>query len=130
MAKKQEESFPSPVLPVGAQTPSSAPQQEEEAGSRGATNSARPQTPAEWSCAPGSFPVHVAKGVKSADTQAIFIIVSIVTCRKTHLVHFYPAPAAWHYRGQSGGDSRRTHSAPAGGGHTDSAGGGWDAHRL
>lgn len=38
--------------------------------------------------------------------------------------------AARHYRGQSGGDGRRTHPAPAGGGHSDPAGGGRDAHRL
>lgn len=56
------------MLPVGAQTPSSAPQQEEEAGNRGASSDAGPQTSAEWSGASGSFPVHIAKGVKAAET--------------------------------------------------------------
>lgn len=55
----------SSVLPVGAQTPSNASQQKEEAGNRGAASSAGTQTPAEWSGAPGSFPVHTAEGVKS-----------------------------------------------------------------
>lgn len=55
----------SPVFAVGAQTPSNAPQQEEEASNRGAASRAGTQTPAEWSGAPGSFPVHTAEGVTS-----------------------------------------------------------------
>lgn len=54
--------FP-PVVPVGAQTPSSAPHQEEEACNRGASGGAGPQTPAEWSGAPGGLPDHSAEGV-------------------------------------------------------------------
>lgn len=57
------------MLPVGAQTPSSAPHQEEEAGNRGASSGAGPQTPAEWSSATGSFPCHIAEGVESADIR-------------------------------------------------------------
>lgn len=57
--------FSSPVLPVGSQTPSSAPQQEEEAGDGGASSSAGPQTPAEWSSAAGCFPGHSAEGETS-----------------------------------------------------------------
>lgn len=38
--------------------------------------------------------------------------------------------AARHHGGEGGGDGRRTHPAPAGGGHPDSAGGGRDAHRV
>lgn len=64
------------MLPVGTQTPSGAPQQEEEAGNRGASGSAGPQTPAERSRAPGSFPGHVAKGVKSADIRGNLSIVA------------------------------------------------------
>lgn len=45
-------------------------------------------------------------------------------------VHNLCYPAAWYHRGEGGGDGRRTHPAPAGGGHTNSAGGGRDAHRL
>lgn len=52
----------SPVLPVCAQTPSGAPYQEEEASGGGAPGGAGSQTPAEWSCASGSFPDNVAEG--------------------------------------------------------------------
>lgn len=52
------------MLPVGAKTPSSAPHQEEEADHRGASSCAGPETPAEWSSAPGSFPGHIAEGVE------------------------------------------------------------------
>lgn len=38
--------------------------------------------------------------------------------------------AAWNHRGESGGNGRRTHPAPTGRGHADSAGGGRDTHRL
>lgn len=43
----------------------------------------------------------------------------------------YPSPSAARYHGgEGGGDGRRTHPSPAGGGHPDSAGGGRDTHRL
>lgn len=38
--------------------------------------------------------------------------------------------AAWYFGGESGGDGRGTHPAPAGGRHADPAGGGRDSHRL
>lgn len=53
------------VFPVCAQTPSSAPYQEEEAIGRGAPGGAGPQTPAERSCASGSFSVNIAEGMMS-----------------------------------------------------------------
>lgn len=52
----------SPVSSVGTQTPSTAPQQEEEACDGGAPSGSGSQTPAKWSGAPGSFPGHITEG--------------------------------------------------------------------
>lgn len=51
------------VFPVGAETPSTSADQEEEACDGGASAGAGPQAPSEWSCSTGKLPDHPAEGV-------------------------------------------------------------------